>query len=123
MDYEYNKQYTEKSNTGFWVIAVLTIAICGYMAYAHFTQSIYSGTVAVDTYVQGIGIEQTEYNHMNSSGRAVVNFIFGTIFSVLLIGGIISILKKSLKILAICFFSSLIFSLVIFVINEVMQYS
>jgi hypothetical protein len=123
MDYNDNRKYTEKSNTGFWVIAVLTIAICGYMAYAHFTQSLYSGTVAVDTYVQGIGMEQTEYNHMTSSARAVINFIFGIIFSVLLIAGIISILKKNLKMLAICFFSTLVFSLAIFVINEVMQYS
>ena len=115
MDYDYNKQYTQKSNTGFWVIVLLTIALCGYMTYTQAMGFANAGFNAIDSYAYGL-TEETVENRMKSSSSAIISFIFAVLYFILLIITIICAFSKNIKILMISFVSSLVLTLIVFFI-------
>lgn len=118
MDYDNNRRYTQKSNTGFWIIALLTIALCAYMIYSHFVKFSESGIFkVVETYSYGAPVD---YRSMISS--AIFDFVCGFLYILSLLVVIYSILRKDIKILSISFFATLILTLAVFIINEILFY-
>jgi len=118
MNYEENKYYSQRSGTGFWVITLLTIALCGYMTYSHAMEFADAGFKAVDSYAYGLNDNMME-GRISSSSSALLNFIFTVLYFILLIVTIICMFTKSIKVLMISFLSSLILTVVIFFITEI----
>jgi len=116
MDYDYNRQYIQKSKTGFWVIALLTIALCGYMTYTHSMGFVDAGFKAVDSYAYGLS-EDVMDGRMKSSSTALLNFIFAALYFILLVMTVVCMITKNVKILMISFLSSLILTVLIFLIT------
>ncbi|MBB4035213.1 phosphoglycerol transferase MdoB-like AlkP superfamily enzyme [Dysgonomonas hofstadii] len=122
MDYEKNKYYTQKTNTGFWVIAILTMVLCGYLAYEHAMGFADSGFKAVDSYVYGLNDRVIE-GRMSSSSSAIFNLIFAVLYFILLIVTVICTFAKNIKILMVSFVSSLLLTILVFFITEIITYS
>ncbi len=118
MDYDYNRQYIQKSNTGFWVIVLLTIALCGFMCYTYAMEFADAGFKAVDSYAYGLS-ENVMENRMKSSSSAILYFIFAVLYFILLIVSVICAFTKNIKILMISFISSLILTVIVFFITAI----
>ena len=118
MDYENNKRYIQKSNTGFWVIGIFTFLLSAYMAYTHFMEFANAGYNAVDSYVYGFGGTIDQHKRLSSSSSAILNFIYGILFLLLMLTSIVSILKRSMRSLGICFLSAIVLSVLIFFVDE-----
>lgn len=115
MDYDYNKQYTQKSNTGFWVIAILTLLLCGYMTYTHAMGFANAGFNAIDSYTYGLTEEVAE-NRMKSSSSAFFNLIFVGLYGILFLCTVFAILSKKIKLLMGSFFFALLLTLLVFIL-------
>jgi len=115
MDYDYNKQFTQKSNTGFWIIALLTLLLCGYMVYTHLMGFANAGFNAIDSYAYGL-TDQTAESRMKSSSSAFLNIIFAGIYTILFLSTVFAVFTKKIKLLMGSFLFALILTLLVFIL-------